>query len=386
MTPKREWLDTDYYAVLGVSDDADQDTIKKTYRRLARENHPDANPDNPNAEQRFKEIGEAYAVLGDAETRKEYDEIRRLGAAGLGGMGGGMGGGGFPAGGFPGGADAGDLGDLLRTMFEQGGSGGGGGRGFAGFGGGRPARPRKGRDYDAALSISFADALAGVRTRLRINGDGPCDTCHGTGAAPGTTPTRCPTCEGAGQVTVDQGPFSFAQPCSTCGGNGQVITDPCPTCGGDGRVVKPREVTVAIPAGVKDGAVVRLSGRGGPGSDGGPAGDVKVQVTVEPDERFGRKGDHVTITMPITYPQAVLGHKLAVPTPRGVTRTIRIPAGTTAGSTFRIRKEGADKAKGRGRGDLLVTVDIAVPASPTREQTDLLEQLQHVEDARSDHG
>lgn len=376
MTPKREWLDTDYYAVLGVDEDADQDTIKKAYRRLARENHPDANPDNPNAEQRFKEIGEAYAVIGDADTRKEYDEIRRLGAAGFGGMGGGRGG--F-TGGFPAGADAGDLSDLLRTMFEQGGGGGGGG--FGGMAGGRrTSRPRKGRDYDAALSISFADALAGVRTRLRINGDGPCDTCHGSGAAPGTAPTRCTTCGGSGQVAVDQGPFSFAQPCSTCGGNGQVIEDPCATCGGSGRVVKPREVTVAIPAGVKDGAVVRLAGRGGPGSNGGPAGDVLVHVTVEPDPRFGRKGDHVTITMPIAYSHAVLGGTLAVPTPRGDTRTIKIPAGTTAGSTFRIRREGADRSNGRGRGDLLVTVDIAVPNDPSAEQIALLEQLQEVEE------
>ena len=372
MTPKREWLDTDYYAVLGVSSDADQDTIKKAYRTLARENHPDANPDSPTAESRFKEIGEAYAVIGKADSRKEYDELRRLGAAGFGGMGGG---------GFPGGfstGDAGDLSDVLRTMFEQGG-GGGGGFGFPGGGGGRAARPRKGRDYEADVTVSFADALAGVRTRLRINGDGPCDTCHGSGAAPGTAPTRCTTCGGSGQVTVNQGPFSFAQPCTTCGGNGQVIEDPCSTCSGTGRVVKPREVTVKIPAGVKDGAVIRLPGRGGPGASGGPAGDVLVHVTVEPDRRFGRRGDHVTITVPISYPQAVLGDKISVPTPRGETRTIKIPPGTPSGKTFRIRKEGADKSKGRGRGDLRVTVEIDVPIKPSREQTALLEQLQELD-------
>lgn len=367
MTPKREWLDTDYYAVLGVADDADQDTIKKAYRKLARENHPDANPDTADAETRFKDIGEAYAVLGKTDSRTEYDKLRRLGAAGLGGMGGG----------FPGGfqsSGSGDLSDVLRTMFEQGGGGGGGGFGFPGSG--RAARPRQGRDYEADISVSFTDALVGVRTRLRINGDGPCDTCHGSGAAPGTSPTRCATCGGSGQVNVNQGPFSFAQPCTTCGGNGQVIEDPCTTCGGTGRVVKPREVTVKIPAGVKHGAVIRLPGRGGPGVNGGRAGDVLVHVTVEPDERFGRKGDNVTITMPISYPQAVLGDKIAVPTPMGESRTIRIPAGTTSGSTFRIRKEGADKSRGRGKGDLLVTVDIDVPSHPSREQKDLLKQLQ----------
>lgn len=378
MTPKREWLDTDYYAVLGVSNDADQDTVKKAYRKLARAHHPDANPDTPNAEQRFKEIGEAYAVLGKPETRKEYDEIRRLGAAGFGGMGGG--GRGFP-GGFQGaGADAGDLSDLLRTMFEQGG-GGGGGFGFPRSG--RASQPRKGRDYEASIQVSFADALAGVRTRLRINGDGPCDACHGSGAAPGTSPSRCPTCAGSGQVAVDQGPFSFAQPCSQCGGNGQVIEDPCETCGGVGRVVKPREVTVKIPAGVKDGAVIRLPGRGGPGTNGGRAGDVLVQVHVEPDEQFGRKGDNVTITVPISYPQAVLGDKITVPTPRGETRTIKIPSGTTSGRTFRLRKEGADRSRGRGRGDLLVTVVIDVPSRPSREQIALLEQLKELSETGS---
>ena len=266
-------------------------------------------------------------------------------------------------------------------MFEQGGGGGGGGFGFPGAG--RASQPRKGRDYEAAITVSFADALAGVRTRLRINGDGPCDTCHGAGAAPGTAPRRCPTCGGTGQVAVDQGPFSFAQPCTTCGGNGQVIDDPCTTCGGTGRVVKPREVTVKIPPGVKDGAVVRLPGRGGPGTNGGRAGDVLVRVHVEPDERFGRKGDNVTITVPISYPQAVLGDKITVPTPRGETRTIKIPAGTASGRTFRIRKEGADRSRGRGRGDLLVTVTIDVPQKPSREQIALLEQLQELSETGS---
>ncbi len=375
MTPKREWLDTDYYAVLGVSSDADHDTIKKAYRKLARAHHPDSNPDDPTAEQTFKEVGEAYAIVGDEETRTEYDEIRRLGASGLGGFGGGGGGGR----GFSGGA--GDLNDLLQGLFTQGGGGGG----FPGGGFGTATRSRrrqKGRDFTATVQVSFDDALAGARTRLRINGDGPCETCNGSGAAPGTTPTTCTTCGGSGQVAVDQGPFSFAQPCATCGGNGTIITDPCATCGGDGHVVRPRELTVRIPAGVRDGAVIRVAGRGGPGSNGGASGDVLVTVEVEPDPVFGRRGDDVTLQVPLTYAEAALGTRLSVPTPDGETRRIRIPAGTASGRTFRIRGQGSPRGgtAGADRGDLLVTVDVEVPASLTREQTDLLEQLQELDD------
>lgn len=379
MTPKREWLDTDYYAVLGVSEDADQDTIKKAYRKLARAHHPDSNPDDPNAEQKFKEVGEAYAVVGDADTRKEYDELRRLGAAGLGGFGGA----GRPgSGGFGAGAGAGDLNDLLQGLFQQGRAEGGFPSGMGGFGGApRRQRRQKGRDFEATVQVSFGDALAGARTRLRINGDGPCDTCHGSGAAPGTSPTTCPTCHGSGQVTVDQGPFSFAQPCGTCGGNGQVIADPCATCNGSGRVVKPRELTVRIPAGVRDGAVIRVAGRGGPGSNGGPAGDVLVTVEVEPDELFGRRGDDVTLRVPLTFAEAALGTRLTVPTPHDEQRTIRIPAGTASGRTFRIRGQGAPRGgRKSGTGDLLVTVDVEVPEELTREQTDLLEQLHQLDD------
>ncbi len=373
MTPKREWLDTDYYAVLGVSKDADQDTVKKSYRKLARAHHPDSNPDDPNAEQTFKEVGEAYSVLGDAETRKEYDDMRRLGASGLGGFAGAGAGGGFPGG-------AGDLNDLLQGLFSQGGGfpGGMGGAGTAT----RSRRRTRGRDFEATVQVSFDDALAGARTRLRINGDGPCDTCHGSGAAPGTTPTTCPTCGGSGQVAIDQGPFSFAQPCANCGGNGSIVTDPCATCGGSGNVVRPRELTVRIPAGVRDGAVIRVPGRGGPGSNGGAPGDVLVHVDVEPDSLFGRRADDVTLRVPLTYAEAALGTTLSVPTPHDETRRIRIPAGTTSGRTFRIRDQGSPRnGRGRdGRGDLLVTVDVEVPESLTGEQKDLLQQLQELDD------
>jgi molecular chaperone DnaJ len=377
VAPQREWLERDYYEILGLSKDASAEDIKKAYRKLARENHPDANPDDPKAEQRFKDVGEAYAVLSDEDKRREYDEIRRLGAAGF-GMGGNAGGrGGFPGGG--GGFDEGDLSDLLGQMFGGGAGGGASRGGFGPAGGARVRRPARGRDLNAEVHLTFEDALAGVRTTLRVTGDGACDTCGGSGAAPGTSPRRCSTCDGRGQVAIDQGPFSFAQPCGTCGGSGSTIDDPCTTCAGQGRVVKPRQLTVKIPAGVRDGAVIRAPGRGGPGSNGGPAGDVLVTVHVEAHPIFGRKGDDVTVEVPITYPEAVLGTKLTVPTPTGGKRTIKVPAGTASGRTFRVRGEGAPRKKS-GTGDLLVTVRLQVPSNPSREQRNLLEQLAELED------
>jgi molecular chaperone DnaJ len=377
VAPQREWLERDYYEILGLSKDASAEDIKKAYRKLARENHPDANPDDPKAEQRFKDVGEAYAVLSDEDKRREYDEIRRLGAAGF-GMGGNAGGrGGFPGGG--GGFGEGDLSDLLGQMFGGGAGGGASRGGFGPAGGARVRRPARGRDLNAEVHLTFEDALAGVRTTLRVTGDGACDTCGGSGATPGTSPRRCSTCDGRGQVAIDQGPFSFAQPCGTCGGSGSTIDDPCTTCAGQGRVVKPRQLTVKIPAGVRDGAVIRAPGRGGPGSNGGPAGDVLVTVHVEAHPIFGRKGDDVTVEVPITYPEAVLGTKLTVPTPTGGKRTIKVPAGTASGRTFRVRGEGAPRKKS-GTGDLLVTVRLQVPSNPSREQRKLLEQLAELED------
>jgi molecular chaperone DnaJ len=367
VAPQREWLEKDYYEVLGVGKDASQDEIKKAYRKLARANHPDANPGDPRSEQRFKEVGEAYGILGDEAKRREYDEIRRLGAAGFaGGVGGGQG--------FGGGFDAGDLGDLLGQMFGQGAA--------SGFSTGPRAarrRPAKGKDLRADVHLTFEDALSGVRTTLRVTGDGACDTCGGSGAAPGTRPTTCTTCGGRGQVTVDQGPFSFAQPCQTCGGRGQQIDVPCATCEGQGRVVKPRQLSVRVPAGVKDGAVIRVPGRGGPGAGGGPPGDVLVTVHVEAHPIFGRRGDAVTLEVPISYSEAALGTKVTVPTPGGDTRTIKIPSGTASGRTFRIRGEGAPK-KGGGHGDLLVSVRIDVPAKPSKDHKRLLQQLAEHED------
>jgi molecular chaperone DnaJ len=364
VAPQREWLEKDYYATLGVAKDASAEDVKRAYRKLAREHHPDAKPGDAQAEQRFKEIGEAYAVLSDDAKRREYDELRRLGAAGFGG-------GGFPGG--AGGFSDGDLGDLLGHLFNA--------RGGAGFPGGatRTRQARRGPDLRADVHLTFEDALAGVRTTLRVTGDGACDTCGGSGAAPGTSPRTCSQCGGRGQVTVDQGPFSFAQPCGGCGGRGQVVDSPCTTCSGDGRVVKPRQLTVRIPAGVRDGAVIRVAGRGGPGAGGGPAGDVLVTVHVASHPRFGRRGDDVTLEVPITYSEAALGTKLTVPTPRDGSRTIKVPAGTASGRTFRIRGEGAPR-KGGGHGDLLVTTRVEVPTSLSRAQRKLLEQLAEHDD------
>jgi molecular chaperone DnaJ len=369
MAPQREWLETDYYDVLGVDQDASAEEIKKAYRRLARENHPDANPDDSSAEQRFKEVGQAYSVIGDAETRAEYDELRRLGA-GAGGFGGG---GGF-RGGFPGGgAAAGGFEDILSQLFNQAGGPGGGVRTTR-----RAARSRKGRDLEADVHMSFDDALAGVRTKLRINAEAPCTTCNGSGAKPGTSPVQCRRCGGSGQVTIDQGPFAFAQPCPACGGNGTEILEHCPTCKGKGTTMQPRELTVRVPAGVRDGAVIRVPGRGGAGANGGRPGDVLVRIHVEPHPVFGRRGDDVTITVPVTYAEAALGTKLRVPTPTGGSKTIRVPGGTTDGRTFRIRGEGAP-SRG-GNGDLLVTVDLQVPERLDDAQTELLEQLAELDD------
>jgi molecular chaperone DnaJ len=371
VAPQREWLEKDYYEVLGVAKDASHEDIKKAYRRLARANHPDANPEDAQAERRFKEVGEAYAVLGDDTKRREYDEIRRLGAAGFGMPGGAGGPGGF------GGFEGGDLGDLLGQLFGSAGAGGAGSP--FGTGARGRSRPRKGPDLRADVHLTFEDALAGVHTTLRITGDGTCETCGGSGAAPGTSPTTCPVCSGRGQVTVDQGPFSFAQPCNACGGRGQRIDTPCATCDGSGRVVKPRQLTVRVPAGVRDGAVIRVPDRGGPGAGGGPAGDVLVTVHVAAHPRFGRRGDDVTLDVPISFSEAALGAKVRIPTPRGDARTIKVPAGTASGRTFRLRGEGAPRRRG-GMGDLLATVRVQVPPKLSRDQKRLLQELAQHDD------
>ena len=374
MAPQREWFEKDYYKILGVSETATAKEITRAYRKLARELHPDANPDDPTAEERFKEVSAAYDVVGDEAKRKEYDEVRRLGPmGGMGGFGPGGAGGGFGPGGpgGPGGAtfdfEGADLSDLLGGLFGRGGRGGrGGGRT-------RGAGPQRGHDLEAELHLPFREAVAGVTTTLHLTSDAPCSTCHGSGARPGTSPTPCPNCGGRGVLDDNQGMFSFSTPCPACGGSGSVVTDPCPTCRGSGVERRPREVKVRIPAGVDDDQRIRLKGRGAPGRNGGPAGDLFVVVHVDPDPLFGREGRNLTLTVPVTFAEAALGTRLTVPTLDGGPVTLKLPAGTPSGKVFRVKGRGVSTKK--GSGDLLVTVQVAVPASLTDEQRDAVEAL-----------
>jgi molecular chaperone DnaJ len=363
----RDYVEKDYYAALGVPKDASAADIKKAYRKLARDLHPDKNPDNKAAEEKFKAVSEAYDVLSDDSKRKEYDEARSL--FGSGGFRGGYpGGAGQPSGGF-----SFDLGDLLGAN-----AGGGLGDVFGGLFGGQGGQrrnstrtARKGQDLEAEVTLAFADAVRGATVPLRLSAPGTCDTCGGSGAAPGTTPTTCSVCAGAGVTSRNQGGFAFAEPCRACRGSGRVVETPCPTCRGTGASTKERTLTVRIPAGVKDGQRIRLAGRGAPGDRSAPAGDLLVQVHVTPHPVFARKGDHVTITVPITFPEAALGANISVPT-LDAPVTLKVPAGTSTGRTFRVRGRGVPKKS--GAGDLLVTVEVAVPARLDDEARELLEK------------
>jgi molecular chaperone DnaJ len=367
---RREWFEKDYYGVLGVPKNASAAEIKKAYRKLAQQFHPDANPGNVEAEDRFKEISAAYDVLGDAEKRASYDRVREMGGAGgFGGFGPGGFGGQPGTGGFPGGAgatyvNAEDLGDLFGGLF----GGAGRGRGRA------SSRPQRGADLETDVRVSFDDAMAGTTVPVKITGPAVCQTCHGSGAAPGTSPTICPECGGSGEIAVNQGFFSMAQPCRRCRATGRIIETPCATCHGAGSVRRARTFQVKVPAGVKDGARIKLSGRGEPGPAGGKPGDLFVRVNVARHDLFGRRGDHLTLTLPITFPEAALGANVQVPTLNGPV-TLKVPSGTPNGKTFRIKGKGAPKPKG-GHGDLLVTTEVEVPARLSRSQKDLLRQLQ----------
>ncbi len=362
MDAQREWFEKDYYAVLGVSSEATQKDITKAYRKLARENHPDTNKGDAAAEERFKEISAAYDVVGDADKRTKYDEVRRLGAVG-GGLGGrGPGGpGGF--GGFGGGAEGVDLGDLLGGLF---------GRGRRG-GGPRTAEPQRGADLETELHLSFEDALAGITTSVHLVSDAVCSTCHGNGAEPGSDVVVCPQCAGRGVIDENQGLFSFSQPCPRCAGQGMVVSDPCHTCGGSGIERRPRTVKVKLPAGVTDRQRIKLKGRGGPGRSGGPAGDLYVVVHVGQHALFGRKGRNLTLPVPITFAEAALGADVKVPTLSGEPVTIRIPAGTRSGRTFKVKGKGA--VTDQGTGDLLVTVEVTVPESLSEAERKAVEAL-----------
>jgi molecular chaperone DnaJ len=353
---RNDWLTKDFYSVLGVGKDASADDIKKAYRKLARANHPDSNPGDSSKHDRFKAVAEAYDVVGDPDKRKKYDEMRALGT---GGFGGGFGRGGAGGGGF-------DINDLLRDRAATGGFGD-----MFGdlFGGGAPrgrtrtqARPTKGQDVETTATIAFTDAVDGVTINLRLTSDAACPTCSGTGGKPGTKPHICPECEGAGFVVSSVGgAFSLNETCPACGGRQLVYDEPCPTCSGSGRGTSARSIQARIPAGVKDGQRIRLRGKGGAGENGGPAGDLLVTVKVTPHRLFGRKGDHLTLDVPVSFDEAALGAEIKIPTLGGAPVTLKIPPGTPNGRTFRVRGKGARKSDGT-MGDLLATVQVQVPA------------------------
>lgn len=364
----KDWLEKDFYATLGVSKEVTPEELKKKYRKLARELHPDKNPGDSQAEAKFKEVSEAYDVLSDPTKRKEYDEARTLFAGGGfpgGGFGGYGGGGGFGGGQYNVnvedlfGESSGGFGDFLGGLFNRG-------------GGTRSRQPRRGQDLESELTLSFDDALDGVTVPLRLSSEAPCASCKGTGAKAGTVPRVCPTCDGSGQVSRNAGGFAFAEPCPSCRGRGLFVDDPCPSCRGSGRGTSTRTVQARIPAGVKDGSRIRLKGKGAPGERGGPSGDLFVTVHVTAHPVFGRKGNNVTITVPVTFAEAALGSQIAVPTPRGGSVTVKIPAGTSNGRTFRVAGKGIRGKEGKN-GDLLVTVEVAVPQNMTDEAREALQ-------------
>jgi molecular chaperone DnaJ len=363
----REWLEKDFYAELGVSSTASADEIKRAYRKLARELHPDANPGDTRAEARFKSVSEAYGVLSDADKRKQYDEARALFNGGFRPGGGGFGGpGGFDLGDLFGsggarGGDVGGLGDLLGGLF-------GGRGGMAGAGAGRP---RRGTDVETEVRIDFAEAVHGATVPLRIASPSSCGSCGGTGARAGTIPRACPTCGGTGLVTRNQGAFAFSEPCRDCRGTGRIIDDPCAECAGRGVSNRHRTLTMRIPPGVADGQKIRLAGQGEPGMRGAPAGDLYVLVHVTPHPVFGRSGDDLTLTVPVSFPELVSGTTLTVPTMDGSVK-LKVPAGTNSGRTLRVRGKGITRRDGRS-GDLLVTLQVVVPTKLDRKAKDALD-------------
>lgn len=359
---RREWFEKDYYAILGVPKNADQASIKKAYRKLAQKHHPDANQGDAAAEARFKEVSAAYDVLSDTEKRAAYDRVREMGASGFGA-------GGFPGGGagggYPGGAQVMDMDDLLSGLF-------GGARARGGSRGSARTRAQKGADLETQVRLSFEDAIAGVTLPVKLTGPAACSVCRGSGAAAGTHPVTCPDCGGAGQRAVNQGFFQMAQTCPHCQGTGRLIETPCPSCRGSGAERRTRTIQVKLPAGVKNKARIKVAGKGEPGGVGAQPGDLFVKVNVDAHPVFGRKGDDLTLTLPVTFPEAALGAQVQVPTLDGPV-TLKVPAGTTGGTTFRVKGKGAPRRG--GHGDLLVTVQVDVPAKLSREEKRLLEEL-----------
>src|SRR3954452_1396150 len=345
----------DPYKTLGVAKNASDDEIKKAYRKLARENHPDRNPGDEAAEERFKDIQGAHDILSDPEKRKAYDSG--------GGIFGGTGG--FDPGSFRG--NFGGFGDILSDLF--------GGRGGAAG----PARPERGRDLETDVHVSFEQAMEGGQIPVSVPLSAPCPTCRGTGAKPGTSPTICSRCQGRGVEAESQGLFSISQPCRQCGGTGTEIKDPCATCKGSGHTRQVKRYRVNVPAGVRDGSRVRLSGKGEAGPRGGPPGDLYVVTRVGESPIFTRKGDNLEVEVPITIPEAIRGATIEVPTLNG-TKRIRVPPGTQHGTVQRLRGEGPPKLGGRGRGDVHYRLAIDVPSSLSREQSEAVDDLAAVMD------
>jgi len=354
VAPQREWFEKDYYKVLGVSEQASDKEITRAYRKLAKQYHPDA---NPGSEDRFKDVSAAYDVLGDAAKRKEYDEVRRLGPAANPFRGGGTDG-------FSSTFHVDDLSDLLGGIFNRSGGRAGRPRG--------PTGPRRGEDLEAELHLSFLDAVRGITTTVNVTSDVACSTCGGTGAAPGTSPVICPNCGGRGVINDNQGLFSFSQPCRECSGTGMKVETPCRTCRGRGIERRARQVKVRIPAGVEDGQRIRVKARGGVGANGGPPGDLFVVVHTEPHPLFGRQGKHLTLAVPVSFPEAALGATVTVPT-LDKPVSLKIPPGTRSGRTFRVKGHGVPAPS--GIGDLLVTVEVAIPQKLSDAEREAIEAL-----------
>ncbi|MFG2072047.1 molecular chaperone DnaJ [Nonomuraea maritima] len=368
----KDYLEKDYYAVLGVPKSATADEIKKAYRKLARQYHPDSNQGDPTKEAKFKEVSEAYDVLSDSKRRKEYDEARTLFGSGVGGQR--AGGGGFPF----------DFGDLFGGTGQ--GAGGGAGERLGDlFGGlfnrggtttrpGATTRPRRGQDVESEVTLSFTEAAQGTTVSLRLTSSAACTACSGTGAKAGTTPRVCPTCEGTGAASRNLGSFAFSEPCRDCKGRGLIVDDPCPVCEGNGRAKSTRTIQARIPAGVADGQRVKLKGKGAPGENGGPAGDLYIVTHVKPHPVFGRAGDNLTVTVPVTFTEAALGAEIKVPVLGGLPVTLRIPPGTPNGRTFRVRGRGVTRKDGT-KGDLLATVEVVVPQTLDDKSRELLNEF-----------
>ena len=362
----------DYYAVLGVSASATEDEIKKQYRRLAKKNHPDANRSDPKAAERFKEISEAYNVIGDPEKRKQYDEMRRLGA--FSGFGGARGG----AGPRPG-AGGGGAGNIRFEEFDIGGLGGLGDLFSSMFGGGarnagtRARGPERGQSVETTLEIPFRVAALGGKVPVDLEVNEECQTCRGSGAAPGATMRTCPECNGRGAISFGQGGFAVNRPCPMCLGRGQVPSERCPTCSGSGEVRARRKVMITVPPGTDSGSRVRLSGQGGKGANGGPPGDLVITFQVQPDRFYRREGLDIVAPVPLNIAQATLGSRVSVRTLEGKKVTIRIPPGTASGKRFRVRGQGI--AQNDSRGDLIVETSITVPERLTPEQEEMMREF-----------